>query len=166
MKIYTEILFLVLVDLLLFDFAGGIRGLPPLQRNHIYVTMWDGNTYHGIIRPRPNIFPPCFLNPNSEFELYVYYIRTEHHNQYASLLSHMPPVRPIIHDLHFPMQFLIKIGNSQIYSGNNFEVYNVNEHNHACTSTINYVEGNLPESNHVYIGVPPKGVYRSVLHEL
>lgn len=122
----------------------------------IYVTMRDGNNYHGPIRAKANDYVPCFERNDN-----LYYLRTQQLHHYASFLYHLAPVRPYNFDLHTPRHAIMKIGTRQIYSADNFEVYHVNEHRNA--STGGGVEGNLPEANYIYIRVAGKGVYRAVL---
>lgn len=142
--------------------AGGITGFPPLEEDIIFVTMWDGSTYRGIIARRDSKYVPRFLMPNTQFPYDAYYIRTNQLHIYAFDLHQLTPPHTRNPDLHTPRHSWMKIGNNELYSGENFEEYPVNEHHHR--STIGYVEGNFPDRNHVYIAVPNKGVYRSVLH--
>lgn len=61
-----------------------------------------------------------------------------------------------------PMSVQINIGNTQFYSANFFQVYNVNEHDHQDANENS--PGNFPPNNHIYIIVPRGHVYSSSLH--
>lgn len=137
--------------------------------NTIHVTMWDGSTYRGVIDLRASIYVPFFRRPDQEFSSYFYFIRTRQGAHYVYYLLEEWPFQPHFSDLHTPRSCWMKIGSMhdasyQLYSAVNFEVYSINENHHK--NTIEDLEGYFPHRNYVYIGVPKKGVYRSVLQQL